>query len=136
MATTPSRTRVPSILATLALAILAVTTGQAQSTPVDKPLAVGGSYQGWLRGSSQGDAPITVTLAQSGATFTGTMNAGPYTFTISDGKVDGEMLSWNFASGDISGSVQATCKGDAISGSWSAMGTESGSLELKKSPEN
>jgi hypothetical protein len=123
-------------LAVLAFIVPGSAIGAAQSTPAGTPAAVAGTYEGWIRGSSQGDAAMTVTLAQDGATFTGTMTAGPYSFTISEGKVEGEALSWAFSSGDITGTVTATCKSGAIDGSWSAMGSESGSIELKKSPEN
>ena len=103
----------------------------AQSKPASKPAAVAGTYEGWIRGSSQGDAATTVTLTQNGATLAGTMDAGPYHFTI-DGSVDGDNLSWNFSSSDVTGSVTGTYKAGAINGSWSAMGSESGTLELKR----
>ncbi len=121
--------------AALVFTILGSTIGVAQSKPAAKPAAVAGNYEGWLRGSSQGDAAATVTLVQAGAALTGTMDAGGYSFTIYDGKVDGEKLSWAFSSGDITGTVSGTYKAGAITGSWSAMGSESGALELKRAPK-
>jgi hypothetical protein len=97
------------------------------------PITVGGSYEGWIRGSSQGDAPCAVTLEQDGATFTGTMTAGPYAFQIVSGRIEGDTLSWNFTTSGIDGTVRATFKAGTITGSWSAAGSESGSLELKTS---
>jgi hypothetical protein len=106
----------------------AAVSGQAKP----KPAAVAGHYEGMLRGSSQGDAATTVTLVQDATTLTGTMDAGGYSFKI-DGLVEGSGLSWNFSSGDITGSVSGTFKAGTITGTWNAMGSESGTIELKKS---
>ena len=136
MTMTPLPVRARPIAAALAFAVLWSGIGLAQSKPAGKPVAVAGTYTGWIRGASEGDGPLTVKLAQDGATFTGTMDAGPYSFTISDGKVDGEKLTWVFSSTDITGTVSGTCQAGAIAGSWSAMGVESGTIELKKSADN
>jgi hypothetical protein len=122
-------------VAVLALAVFAPAIAAAQSNPSGKPLAIAGRYEGWLRGSTQGDATTVVTLAQDGTALTGTMAAGPYSFTISDGHVDGDRLAWSFSDGTISGSVAATFQAGAITGSWTAMGVESGTLELSRLPE-
>ena len=129
----PGRRRLAA--ASLAVALLPPLPGLAQSKPAGKPLAVAGRYEGWLRGSSRGDAAATVVLVQDGAALTGTMEAGGYTFTIYKGAIDGDTLSWGFTSGDIDGSVSGVYKAGAITGTWSAMGSESGPLDLKKAPK-
>jgi hypothetical protein len=114
-------------------ALAAAGVPRAQSGP--PPTAVGGSYEGWIRGSSQGDASSTVVLTQDGAAFSGVMTAGPYTFEISNGAVDGETLSWSFSTSGIDGTVRAVYKAGTITGTWAAAGTESGSIELKRAAE-
>ncbi len=113
----------------LAGAVLASAVGFAQ--PAAKPAAVAGKYEGWAHGGSQGDMAMTATLAQDAGTLSGTMNAGSYAFTIYDGKVEGNKLSWTFSDGQIAGSVTADYKDGAVNGSWNAAG-ESGSIELKR----
>ena len=116
----------------LAFTVLLSVTGFAQSKPASKPAAVAGTYEGWARGTPDGDIPTKVTLVQNGSSLTGTMAAGSYSFTIS-GKVDGMDLSWSFTDGNVNGSVTATYKVDAINGSWWADGGGTGGLELKRS---
>jgi len=117
----------------LAFTVLLSMTGFAQSKPASKPAAVAGTYEGWARGSSQGDMPTTLTLEQQGSSLTGTMAAGSFSFAISEGKVDGENLSWSFSDGNVSGTVTASYTAGAIKGSWWAAGGETGALELKRS---
>jgi hypothetical protein len=107
--------------------------GLAQSKPAAKPVAVAGKYEGLARGTPDGDMSATVVLAQNGGLLTGTMTAGSYSFAISEGKVDGDQLSWSFSDGNVSGSVTATYTAGAINGSWWAGGGGTGALELKKS---
>ena len=115
------------------VACLVSATLLAQGGPSAKNAAVAGKYDGAARGTQQGDMALTVTLAQTGATFTGTMDAGQMSFSIYDGKVDGDKLTWSFSNGDVNGGVTAEYKNGAITGEWSAAG-QGGALELKKKP--
>jgi hypothetical protein len=117
----------------LVFTVLLSVTGFAQSRPASKPAAVAGTYEGWARGSSQGDLSTTVILEQQGSSLTGTMAAGPFSFALSEGKVDGENLSWSFSDGNVSGTVTASYTAGAIRGSWWAANGETGALELKRS---
>jgi hypothetical protein len=113
--------RVRVAASALSFTLLVFATAFAQSKPASKSVAVAGTYEGWARGTSQGDMTTTVTLVQDGTSLTGTMAAGSFAFKISEGKVDGEKLSWSFSDGDMSGSVTATYKAGAINGSWWAV---------------
>lgn len=112
-------------------ALLVSATLFAQAGAPAKGSPVAGKYDGVAHGASQGDIAMTVTLAQTGATFTGTMDAGQMSFSIYDGKIDGDKLTWSFSNGEINGGVTAEYKDGAIKGEWSAS-SEGGSLELKK----
>ncbi len=96
-------------------------------------LNVAGRYEGMVRGSSQGDMTLTVTLAQEGNKLTGGMDAGngAYVLTIISGTVEGSKVSWDFSNGEVSGGVTGTYADGTIKGSWSAGG-EGGTFELKK----
>lgn len=113
----------------LAGAVLASAVGFAQ--PAAKPAAVAGNYEGWARGSSQGDMALAVTLVQEAGKLSGTMNAGTFSFAIYDGKVEGTKVSWTFSDGQITGSVAADYKDGAVNGSW-WVDAESGSIEMKR----
>ena len=124
--------RAELVAGVLACALLQSAITFAQSKPTPKPAAVAGKYDGLARGTPDGDLATTVTLVQDGSSLTGTMAAGAYAFSISAGKIDGDSLSWSFSDGNVSGSVTATYKAGAITGSWWAEGGGTGALELKK----
>lgn len=115
--------------ATAALLVSATLFAQG-AAPAKRP-AVAGKYDGMAHGASQGDIAMTVTLAQTGATFTGTMDAGQMSFSIYDGKIEGDKLMWSFSNGEVNGGVTAEYRDGAITGEWSAS-SEGGSIELKK----
>jgi hypothetical protein len=133
MTTTWFPDRVGLAASVLASVVLMSAIGFAQSKPTVTPVAIAGKYEGWARETPDGDLATRVTIVQNGSTFTGTMAAGGYSFTISDGKVDGDKVSWRFSDGEVNGSVTATYEAGAINGSWWAGAGGTGALELKKS---
>jgi hypothetical protein len=125
--------RTACVLAVFSLAAVCTSAVLAQRAAAAEKAAVAGKYEGWVRGSSQGDMTLTLTLAQDGDKLTGEMNAGAgqYVMSISDGKVEGSRLTWSFSNGQVSGGAEATFSDGTLTGSWSAAG-ESGSLEAKR----
>jgi hypothetical protein len=120
-------------LATCALvgAALASAVAFAQSKPTAKPTAVAGKYEGWARGSSQGDMALAVTLVQEADKLSGSMIAGSFSFSIYEGKIEGTKLTWSFSDGSITGTVEAAYKDGAVDGWWYAA-SESGSIQMKR----
>jgi hypothetical protein len=119
-----------AVAAVIAACLVSATLLAQGGSPATRP-AIAGKYNGWARGSEQGDIAMTVTLVQTGATFTGTMDAGQMSFSIYDGTIDGNKLSWSFSNGEINGGVTAEYKDGVITGEWSAS-SSGGAIELKK----
>lgn len=116
----------------IVLGALAAVLATAPAVAAADVVNVAGKYEGFVRGSSEGDLPTSVSITQDGAKISGTMDAGSgrFVFTIS-GTVEGAKVSWDFSSSEVGGSATATYQDGAINGSWAAMG-QAGSLELKR----
>ena len=106
----------------LACAVFMSAVGFAQSKPAGKPLSIAGKYEGLARSTPDGDLAATLTIVQDGSTFTGTMAAGSYSFSVLNGKLDGPNLSWSFSDGSTEGTATGAYKAGAITGSWWAGG--------------
>lgn len=117
-------------LVTFALFAALVTTAPAVAAA--DTVNVAGKYEGFVRGSSEGDLPTSVSITQDGTKISGTMDAGSgrFVFTIS-GTVEGTKVSWDFSGAEVAGSASGTYQDGSINGSWQAMG-QAGSLELKR----
>lgn len=96
-----------------------------------KPAQVSGRYEGWARGTPDGDVATVVVLEQKDSGLSGTMTAGSYSLSVYEGKLAGEKITWSFSDGSVTGSVEGTFKAGVINGQWWAGGA-GGALELKR----
>jgi hypothetical protein len=85
-------------------------------------MAVDGTYETVVK-SPMGDQKATLTVTSNGDTWTGTQSGAMGTTEITDGKVDGNKLSWSVSITvpmPMTLTNEATVDGDAITGTVTA----------------
>lgn len=101
---------------------------QAQAVKVED---LAGAWEGTSKGSN-GELPVKVDLVTSAGKITGTISAPSIVVTITDGKIEGDVLRLTLDAGGMTGTMSGKCvAAGRIEGTWE-LSSESGSIVMTK----